>query len=257
MKFATWNVNSIKARREIVTRWLETERPEILMIQELKGLEFPADHFQSIGYHSAFVPQKAYNGVAILTRDDMPPPQILHRSLPADEGQARYLEVECAHNIRAINIYAPNGNPVESEKFPYKLRFLSALCDRLETLRREGVTMVLGGDFNIIPEDIDCHNPKSWEKDALFQPESRALFRRMKNLGLIDIYRALHPYAPRAYTYWDYFGGAWEGDRGIRIDHFLISPALADRTTSCHIDRTPRGWDTPSDHTPLVLEIAL
>lgn len=252
MKIATWNVNSIKARLDHAKNWVETHHPDVLMIQELKGETFPADVFQAIGYNVEFVGQKAYNGVAVLSPH---PITVILDRLPGDDAdeQARYLEVEIK-GLRLINIYLPNGNPVDSEKFPYKLQWMARLKDRLAHLRREGIAFAVGGDFNVIPDAEDCYDPKAWENDALFRPESRAAFRALLWLGLTDALRVVNP-APRQYTYWDYQGGAWPADKGIRIDHFLLSPTIADKLQDCTIDRDPRALDKASDHTPLVMTI--
>ena len=253
MKIAIWNVNSIKSRLEHVATWLGQNGPDTLMIQELKGLEFPADAFEKIGYQPLFVGQKAYNGVAILTKG---PATIILNKLPGDDTdeQARYLEVDY-NGVRLINIYAPNGNPVDSEKFPYKLAWLERLRQRLNTLREDKVPFVIGGDFNIIPEERDCWDPKVWINDALFRIESRQAFRAIMNLGLTDAFRVRNQQSQQ-YTFWDYQAGAWPQNKGIRIDHFLLSPLLADKLISCTIDKEPRGWDKASDHTPVLVEIA-
>lgn len=252
MKIASWNVNSIKARLEHVRDWLDAAKPDILMIQELKGLEFPEAEMEACGYKAAFVGQKAYNGVAILSRA---PVEVLSRALPGDDGdeQARYLEADCG-DFRLINIYLPNGNPIGSDKFAYKLAWMDRLKARLAALRRDGVPVVLGGDFNVIPEERDCHDPGAWAGDALFQPESRARFRALLHLGFTDAFRVFHEEGGH-YTYWDYQGGAWPANKGIRIDHFLLSPAAADRLKACHIDTAPRARERASDHTPIVIEL--
>lgn len=253
MKIASWNVNSVKARLEHVKSWLALRQPDILMLQELKGLEFPAEIFAEIGYKSAAVTQKAYNGVAILARQEM---DVVLEALPGDEQdvQARYLEVETG-GVRVINIYLPNGNPVGTDKFSYKLAWMERLYKRLAVLRAAEVKFAIGGDFNVIPEDEDCHDPAAWRGDALFQPESRNAYRALLNLGLTDALRAVNK-AAGEYTFWDYQAGAWPRNKGIRIDHFLLAPALADRLADCVIDREPRGWEQPSDHTPIIVEIA-
>ncbi len=250
MKIASWNVNSIKARLEHVQRYLSETSPDVLMIQELKGKNFPADQFK--GYHTAAVPQKAYNGVAVFSKTAI---DIKLEALPGDESdeQARYIEFE-TNGLRLINIYAPNGNPVDSEKYPYKLSWMERLYTRLQALREDNIPLAIGGDFNIIPEDKDCHDPKAWEGDSLFRPESRAQWRRILNLGLIDAFRIFDGRTGQ-YTFWDYQAGAWQKDNGIRIDHFLLSPELTDRAVNCTIDRVPRGWDKASDHTPITVEI--
>lgn len=253
MKIAIWNVNSIKARAEHAVTWLNAQQPDALMIQELKGLEPDMQAFEQIGYRALLVGQKAYNGVAILTKN---PATLILDKLPGDEqdDQARYLEVDY-NGIRLINIYAPNGNPVDSEKFPYKLDWLARLRTRLMTLRRDNTPFAIGGDFNIIPEERDCYDPKAWENDALFRLESRQAFRAIINLGLTDAFRVYNQ-QDQQYTFWDYQAGAWPQNKGIRIDHFLLSPVIADRLVMCTIDKEPRGWDKASDHTPVLLEIA-
>lgn len=253
MKIAIWNVNSIKARLDHVTNWLSQHTPDVLMIQELKGLEFPADTFGKIGYQVTFLGQKAYNGVAILSRF---PVQLILNKLPGDDSdeQARYLEIEY-NGTRLINIYTPNGNPVDSEKFPYKLAWLARLKNRLAELRQDNIPFAIGGDFNIIPEERDCWDPKVWINDALFKIESRQAFRSIVNLGLVDAFRVYNQQAQQ-YSFWDYQAGAWPQNKGIRIDHFLLSPTIADRLISCTIDKEPRGLDKASDHTPVILEIA-
>lgn len=252
MKIATWNVNSIKTRLEHVRNWLAANKPDVLMLQELRGLEFPAPTFKELGYESAAVPQKSYNGVAILARHKI---ETVLTALPGDKAdeQARYLEADI-NGIRCINIYLPNGNPVDSEKFAYKLAWMDRLKKRLAELRADEVPVAIGGDFNLIPEDIDCYDPVLWSGDALFRPESRAKFRAMLYLGYTDAFRVNNTQAQQ-YTYWDYQAGAWPANKGIRIDHFLLSPALTDRMKSCVIDTAPRGLDKASDHTPVIVEI--
>ena len=255
IKITTWNVNSIKARLEHVKRWLEAHQPDLLMIQELKGLEFPAAEFEALGYKSEAVTQKAYNGVAILSKK---PQKVVLDHLPGDNAdeQARYLEIEY-NKIRVINIYLPNGNPVteDSEKYPYKLSWMDRLYNRLSDLRREKIPFVIGGDFNVIPEDKDCHDPKAWTGDALFRPETHARWQALLNLGLVDAFR-VHNMAGNNYSFWDYQRGAWPQNKGIRIDHFLLSPPLTDRLKKCVIDKEPRGEEKASDHTPVILELA-
>jgi exodeoxyribonuclease-3 len=254
MKIASWNVNSIKARLDHVKTWLTDNEPDVLLLQELKGLEFPADEIEALGYETAAVPQKAYNGVAAICKK---PFTIIAEKLPGfeDDEQARYIEIEM-DGVRVIGIYAPNGNPVDTDKFTYKLKWLNHLKDHLIELKQKEIPVVLGGDFNIIPEDIDCHDPKAWKDDALFRPESRQLWRSMVNIGYYDAYRIVNAGVPE-YTFWDYQAGAWPQNKGIRIDHFLLSPQAADKMVNCTIDKTPRGFEKPSDHTPIIVEIAL
>lgn len=202
----------------------------------------------------AAVTQKAYNGVAILSREPM---QIVSTSLVGDErdDHARFLEVITA-GIRVVNIYLPNGNPVASERFAYKLAWMDRLASQMAAWIDGELPTLVGGDFNVIPEDIDCHKPASWVRDALFQPEPRSRYRDLLALGYTDAFRALHPGQPGYFTFWDYFRQAFEKNRGIRIDHVLLSPALAQRLQSCEIDKAPRALPRPSDHTPILVHLA-
>jgi exodeoxyribonuclease-3 len=254
MKIASWNVNSIRARLDHVTAWLKLCQPDVLLMQELKGTEFPALVFQALGYESVAVTQKGYNGVAVLSRYPM---ETIRTTLPGDEADshARYLEMTI-EGIRVVNIYLPNGNPIGTEKFVYKLAWMDRLINELSAWREQGLPVLVGGDFNVIPEDIDCHKPASWIHDALFQPEPRARYRALLDLGYTDAFRSLHPNESGQFTFWDYFRQAFEHNRGIRIDHFLLSPSLAGRLRSCEIDRGPRAQPKPSDHTPIIVELS-
>lgn len=253
MVIASWNVNSIRARIEHVKAWLRARNPDILLLQELKGTEFPAAVFKELGYESAAVTQKTYNGVAVLSRH---PLSIVTTTLAGDEADshARFLEVR-VKEIRIVNVYLPNGNPVGSDKFGYKLTWMDRLKKQMETWLEIGGPTLVGGDFNVIPEDIDCHKPASWMRDALFQPEPRARYRSLVNLGYTDAFRSLHPGQSGHYTFWDYFRKAFEHNRGVRIDHLLLSPALASRLEKCEIDKGPRAQERPSDHTPILLQL--
>jgi exodeoxyribonuclease III len=233
--------------------WLQTRKPDVLLLQELKGTEFPAAFFEELGYDSASVAQKAYNGVAILSRS---PIEIVSTTLLGDEADshARFLEV-MIEDIRIVNIYLPNGNPVGTAKFEYKLAWMQRLKQQMMLWLKSDVPTLIGGDFNVIPEDIDCHKPTSWIRDALFQPEPRARYRAMLELGYTDAFRALHPGMGGQFTFWDYFRQAFEHNQGIRIDHFLLTPNLTKRLQSCEIDKGPRALEKPSDHTPIVLRI--
>jgi exodeoxyribonuclease III len=253
MVIASWNVNSIRARIEHVRAWLKARNPDVLLLQELKGAEFPTALFQELGYESAAVTQKTYNGVAVLSRH---PLEVVTTTLAGDEADshARFLEV-MVEGIRIANIYLPNGNPVASDKFDYKLMWMDRLRKQMEIWLESGVPTLVGGDFNVIPEDIDCHKPASWMHDALFQPEPRARYRALLGLGYTDAFRFLHPTESGQFTFWDYFRKAFEHNRGIRIDHMLLSPTLAPRLEKCEIDRGPRGQEKPSDHTPILVEL--
>lgn len=250
MKIVSWNVNSIKARLAHVQAYLADNAPDVLMIQELKGLVFPHDAFE--GYHTHAVGQKAYNGVAVFSKT---PITVVSERLAGDDAdeQARYIEFE-VNGVRLINIYAPNGNPVGTEKYDYKLAWMERLYVHLKALRDEGILFVIGGDFNVIPFAQDCYDEKAWVDDALYLPQTRAAFRKLENLGLYDAFRIFNKSAGQ-YTFWDYQRGAWPKDNGIRIDHFLLSPVMADRALSCVIDKAPRGKEKPSDHTPIILTL--
>lgn len=247
---ASWNVNSVKARAAHVTTFLADTQPDILFLQELKGEVFPD---LDTGYHVTYVGQKAYNGVAILSKT---PVTILATHLPGDDTdtQARYIEAEW-NGLRLINIYLPNGNPIDTEKFDYKLAWMRRLYTHLASLITARIPFLVGGDFNVIPANIDCYDPDLWRGDALFHPKTITAFRRLINLGLTDALRVFNA-APETYTFWDYQAGAWPRNRGIRIDHFLTSPAVTDRLIGCTIDKAPRGWDSPSDHTPIIVTIS-
>lgn len=251
MLIASWNVNSIRARLEHVKRWLENAQVDVLLLQELKGTEFPSGLFAELGYKSVAVTQKTYNGVAILSRT---PIEVLSKALIGDEADshARYVETMTG-GYRVVNIYLPNGNPIGTGKFAYKLAWMGRLAIEMKRWLSDGTPTIVGGDFNVIPEDIDCHKPSSWIHDALFQPEPRARYRAMLSLGYVDAFRSLHPGEGGHFTFWDYFRKAFEFNRGIRIDHFLLSPTAAERLKACEIDRAPRAEERPSDHTPIML----
>ena len=257
LRIATWNVNSVKARLPLVTGWLESARPDVLLLQELKceTAAFPGDAFAALGYEGLVAGQKAYNGVALLARRGLAlADAVLALPGDAEDLQARYVEATVA-GVRVASLYLPNGNPVASEKYPYKLRWMERLRVHAAGLLAAGGPLVLGGDFNIIPEPGDVYAPAEWTEDALFRLESRRAFRALLHLGFTDAFRALHPDAERAWTFWDYQAGRWPRDQGLRIDHFLLSPPAADRLAACTIDRAPRGQEKASDHTPVVLEL--
>ncbi len=251
IKIATWNVNSVRTRADHVVRWLESNPVDLLCLQELKCEtdSFPREQFESIGYSAAVHGQKAYNGVAILGRVPLPDFEI-----PALHDESRIL-ITTYKNIDVINIYAVNGNPVPGEKFDKKMMWTKGLIDIMKTKIAAGRDVLVLGDYNIIPTALDAKNPQAWVNDALYQPESKALFREMQYLGFTDAWRALHPRVA-GYTFWDYQAGAFDRDHGIRIDHVLLSPRLADRLVNCEIDKEPRGWDKPSDHVPVTLTLA-
>ena len=254
MKAATWNVNSIRARLKNVIDWISFQQPDVLMLQETKTIDekFPQSEFLELGYSIATHGQKSYNGVAILSKY---PLEDMLFGLPGadDDGQARYLE-STIQGIRFASIYLPNGNPVATDKYYYKLSWLNRLKKRAIELLEKEVPVVLAGDYNIIPQDEDVYDPASWENDALYRPETRRYFRELLNLGYTDAFRLFNT-SPNRYTFWDYQGGAWHNDHGLRIDHFLLSPQAADITSGSVIDSSPRGKPKASDHTPIWIEI--
>ena len=234
--------------------WIKAQAPDVLLLQELKGTLFPSEVFKELGYESVAVTQKSYNGVAILS---LHPIETINTTLAGDEtdSHARFIEAKIG-GMRIVNIYLPNGNPVASEKFVYKLAWMDRLENQMIRWMKDEVPTVIGGDFNVIPEDIDCHKPSSWIHDALFQPETRARYRALLERGYVDAFRSLHPGEGGQFTFWDYFRRAFEHNRGIRIDHFLLSPALASRLVRCEIDKMPRTLERPSDHVPIVVELS-
>ncbi|WP_296598280.1 exodeoxyribonuclease III [Phenylobacterium sp.] len=259
MRIATWNVNSVNARLETVVRWFEEAKPDVACLQEIKCVDekFPAEAFERLGYNVAVHGQKTYNGVALLSKT---PLEDVRRGLPGDDTdeQARYIEavVSGPEPVRVASIYLPNGNPVATEKFTYKLAWMDRLNAHARDLLGLEERFVLAGDYNVIPEPRDAEFPANWTEDALFQPQSRAAFRALKNLGLTEAYLQADG-APGAYTFWDYQAGAWQRNNGIRIDHALLSPQAADRLAGVSIHRDVRAWDKPSDHVPLVVELDL
>ena len=254
MQIATWNVNSVKARMDTVLGWLREAKPDIALLQEIKceDQNFPRLEFETLGYNLALHGQKSYNGVAILSK--RPFDEVTMR-LPGDESdqQSRYVEAVVA-GVRVASIYLPNGNPPSTDKYTYKLAFMERLRDHARDLLAYEEAFVLGGDYNVIPAPIDARNPEAWVNDALFLPETRQRFRELIHLGLTEALRALHP-EPGLYTFWDYQAGAWQKNNGIRIDHLLLSPQASDRLKGVRIDKHVRGWEKPSDHVPVVVEL--
>lgn len=260
MKFATWNVNSIKVRTNNVLDWLKQTQPDMVCLQEIKTVDegFPRQEFEDAGYNVAVHGQKSYNGVAILSK--LPLDEVNPR-LPGDDldEQARYLEVTVSVGDKAVrlaSIYLPNGNPTDSDKYPYKLAWMDRLTAHASQLLCHEEIFLLAGDYNVIPEASDVHDPDAWRDDALFLPQTRGRYRELLNLGLTDALRACTP-EPEQYTFWDYQAGAWQKNHGIRIDHLLLSPQAADRLTACDIDRDVRAWEKPSDHVPVWAELEL
>ena len=252
---ASWNVNSIKARLPNVLAWLESASPDVALFQELKTVDenFPRLEIEALGYHCAVHGQKSYNGVAVLSKA---PLEDVMTGLPGDaaDEQARYLEVT-TFGLRIASIYLPNGNPISTDKFTYKLAWMDRLHAHAHQLLESEQPVVLGGDYNVIPQDEDVYDVRAFAGDALTQPESRQRFRALLNQGYTEAFRALHD-EPHIYSFWDYQGGAWQNDHGLRIDHFLLSPQAADRLESCEIDRGPRGQTKASDHTPVICRLS-
>ena len=259
MRIATWNVNSVNARLPTVLAWFEEAMPDVACLQEIKCVDekFPAEAFERLGYNVAVHGQKTYNGVALLSKA---PLEDVRRGLPGDETdeQARYIEavISGPQPIRVASIYLPNGNPTGTDKYVYKLAWMDRLKAHARELLALEEPLVLAGDYNVIPEPADVHDPAAWAGDALYLPETRAAFRSLKWLGLTDAYMQADG-TPGGYTFWDYQAGAWPRDLGIRIDHLLLSAKAADRLTAVMIHRDVRGWEKPSDHVPVAAEFDL
>lgn len=254
MKLATWNVNSVRPRLELALEWLAREQPDVLMLQEIKceTEQFPTQAFEAAGYGCAVVGQKTYNGVATLSRT---PFEITNASLPGvADPAARYMEIR-TQGLLLGNLYLPNGNSGGEEGYATKLAFADALHDRAQTLLQANTDFVLAGDYNICPTPEDCAPGALGPEDALVRPQSRAAWRRLRWLGLTDALRALHPHGA-AYTFWDYQARAWERDSGLRIDHMLLSPRVAERLRTAAPDREEREKPRPSDHVPLVVTLS-
>ncbi len=250
MKIATWNVNSLRVRLPQVLDWLKTEQPDILALQETKTEDknFPLAEIEAAGYNVIYSGQKTYNGVAILSR--IAGSDIVTDIPHLDDHQRRVL---CATfgTVRVLNVYIPNGEAVGSEKYSYKLGWLEKLTGYVEAQRALYPQLLLLGDFNIAPESRDVHDPALWEGHVLFSEPERAAFRRLVDLGLCDTFR-LFEHAPDQFSWWDYRMAAFRRNMGLRIDHVLASAALRDVCVSCHIDKTPRAWERPSDHAPVI-----
>ena len=263
MRIATWNVNSVNARLPTVLAWLEAARPDVVGLQEIKCLDekFPREAIEALGYNVETHGQKSYNGVALLSKF---PLSDVRRGLPgvdasgheAEAEQARYIEavIETARPVRIGCLYLPNGNPVDSPKFAYKLAWFDRLQAHARALLAQEEAFTLCGDYNVIPTPEDARNPSAWVGDALFRPESQAAFRALRHLGLYDA-GELGRQPPGSWTFWDYQAGAWQRDHGIRIDFHLLSPQAADRFRGVETHRDARDMDKPSDHVPVVVEL--
>ena len=257
MKIATFNINGIKARISALPEWLKEAQPDVALLQEIKSVDeaFPREVFEDMGYTVETHGQKSFNGVAILSKL---PLEDISRGLPGDDSdeQARWIEATVVGKqaIRICGLYLPNGNPAPGPKYDYKLAWMERLQRRAETLLAEETPFLMAGDYNIIPQDEDARRPEAWREDALARPESRAAYRRLINLGLTEAFRA-RVQGPEHYSFWDYQAGAWNRDDGIRIDHFLLSPAVADILLDCQIDKHVRAGEKPSDHVPVWVEL--
>nr|WMC99928.1 exodeoxyribonuclease III [Aminobacter aminovorans] len=260
MKIVTWNINGVRARIENLVHWLKESDPDIVCLQEIKTVDegFPRFEIEALGYNVETHGQKGFNGVAILSKlrfDEV------NRGLPGDDAdeQARFIEGVFSTDkgvLRVVSLYLPNGNPVGTEKFPYKLSWMARL-ERWATQRLAlEEALVLAGDYNVIPEAIDARNIELWLGDALYQPETRQAFRRLVNLGFTEAVRAVTD-QPDVYTFWDYQAGAWQKNNGIRIDHLLLSPEAANRFASASIEKHVRAWEKPSDHVPVAIDLTL
>ena len=258
MKIATWNINGVKARIESLVAWLKQAEPDVVCLQEIKSQTelFPAADIEALGYHVAVHGQKGFNGVALLSKAPM---EDIRRGLPGepDEAQSRYIEAVIPVGSRVVRVgglYLPNGNPIATPKFDYKLAWMACFEAHARTLLANEELLVLAGDYNVIPQPEDCRTPAAWTEDALYQPQSRAAWRRLQALGLTDAVRACQPEAG-VYTFWDYQAGAFQKDNGIRIDHLLLSPQATDRLQGVGIDKFTRAWEKPSDHVPVWVEL--
>ena len=260
MRIATWNVNSIKQRLDCTTAWLAERNPDVVCLQETKCVDdaFPREAFEGLGYNVAIHGQKGFNGVAILSK--APFDEVTAR-LPGDNGdeQARFLEAVISTQagvVRVASIYLPNGNPPETDKYSYKIKWMDRLIDYARERIALEEPLVIAGDYNVIPTVADARNPAAWVNDALFLPPTRGRFRSLVNLGLTDAVRAASD-SNELYTFWDYQAGAWQKNNGIRIDHVLLSPQATDTFVSATIDKHVRAWEKPSDHVPVVVDLAI
>jgi exodeoxyribonuclease-3 len=256
MRIATFNVNGVNGRLPVLLRWLQETRPDIVCLQELKtpSERFPVQPLETAGYGAIWLGQKSWNGVAILARGATPVET--RRGLPGEpeDVQSRYIEA-AVNGVLVGCLYMPNGNPAPGPKFDYKLRWFQRLAAHVQTLLRTEAPVVLAGDYNVMPTELDVYKPERWMDDALFRPEVRAAYADMTAQGWTDALRELHP-GERIYTFWDYFRNAFGRDAGLRIDHLLLSPQVAPRLRAAGVDRQVRGWEKASDHAPVWIELA-
>ena len=257
MKIISWNVNSVRARLVNILDYIKDASPDILLLQEIKTQDenFPYDDFKKIGYESHVFGQKSYNGVAILSKVQVT--NVSRKFIKDDLKQSRVITGEILvgkKKIELINIYVPNGNPVETKKYDYKKNWLKKLISNIKMKLSKSSNLLIAGDFNIIPEEIDVHDFKRYENDALGKLEIRKKFRELINLGFVDVYRYFNK-NKQEYTFWDYFAGSWQKNNGMRIDHFLVTNNFVQNLKSININKKPRSKTKPSDHTPIELEI--
>lgn len=257
MKIATWNVNSIRMRKDLVVKWMKANKPDVLLLQETKCLDsdFPREDFEDLGYNIALSGQKTFNGVAILSLYPIEDVIKDFDNNPLDH--ARYIEaviVAPETVVRVASVYVPNGESLDSEKYPHKLAFFNALEEHMGKLLKLNESLVIGGDFNVAPEEIDTYSVSESLDSVLFHISVRKKFRNLINLGLCDAYRVLHP-KEQQFSWWDYRRGAWHKNHGLRIDHLLLSPEASDKLHAASIDQNPRGLDSPSDHAPVICEL--
>jgi len=257
MKISSWNVNSVRARITNILEYLKSDNPDILMIQEIKTEEknFPFLDFENLGYKSYVFGQKSYNGVAILSKGNIN--DINSKFIKDINNQSRIIIGDISNKsktIKLINIYAPNGNPVDTNKYDYKKKWYDSFIKKVNKTLKSSNNIIIGGDFNIIPDKMDVYDYRKYENDALFRLEIRKKFRELINLGFYDIYRHLNK-DKQEYTFWDYMSGAWQKNNGMRIDHFLISNNLLNNIKYVSINKKPRSKIKPSDHTPIEIEI--
>ncbi len=257
MKIVSWNVNSVRARVNNVLDYIKDANPDILLLQEIKtqDKDFPYEDFKKKGYYSYVFGQKSYNGVAIISKSDIK--NINKNFIKDDLKQSRIITGEIQlqrKKIEIINIYVPNGNPVETDKYEYKINWLKKFIDNIKKKINENSNLLIAGDFNIIPEEIDVYDFKRFENDALGKLEIRKKYRELLNIGFNDVYR-LKNKRKQEYTFWDYFSGSWQKNYGMRIDHFLLSNNLVENIHSININKKPRSKIKPSDHTPIELEV--
>ena len=257
MKIVSWNVNSVRARLVNIINYIEDSKPDLLMFQEIKTEEknFPFNDFKNLGYHSYVFGQKSYNGVAFLSKQKIA--NVQKDFLNDERKQARTINCEVKNNsslIKLINIYVPNGNPINTDKYDYKRKWLNKFVNQISKILKVNKNIIIGGDFNIIPDEIDVYDFTRYKNDALFKTEIRKKFIELLNLGFVDVYRHINK-SKREYTFWDYFAGSWQKNYGLRIDHFLISNSMIDIVKSVNINKNPRSKTKPSDHTPIEIVI--